>query len=234
MIKVEHTKTHVAIPQGKSMYHDVLVAPATLVLVPCKSGEALLFSLPNGFQYMLKLHYVDTLPHPVKWFIPIFISETEKIEVGDLSACYDCTTNEFVGIGTVEEIYENNIAWCSDHKERLNYQFICRKILSLPEHFSPQQLQMIVDGKLKDGGKVLIECEQSTVAAWAGPNMIRKHGSGIFGIKLNPHITIYPVEEKMVPLSEVRIIAEKAAKQAAFYGWYTPERFKEWFEQNVK
>lgn len=34
------------------------------------------------------------------------------------------------------------------------------KILALPEHFSPRHLQAIVDGKLKDGDKVLLEVEE--------------------------------------------------------------------------
>lgn len=38
----------------------------------------------------------------------------------------------------------------------------------------------------------------------------------------------------MYTRKEVKNISELAAKQAAFYGWYTPEVFKEWFEKHVK
>lgn len=214
MIKVEHTKTHQTNPLRSNTLAawentDVLVTDAKLVLVECTSIDGL-FNKYLGDPLVL---HDKKYGAGRKYYKPILISESEKIEVGD-----------WVYNEVSKEIYQFK-------ENHVSYE---KKILSLPEHFSPKQLQAIVDGKLKDGDKVLIECEQSTVAAWAGPNMIRKHGSGIFGIKLYPHITIYPIEEKTIPLSEVRIIAEKAAKQAAFYGWYTPERFKEWFEQNVK
>lgn len=243
MIKIEYTETHNIVvfetSAGKRT-KQVLVAPAKLVLVECNRGDAWFFKDKHG-----KLQHHDGYGHEKRqYFKPIFISETEKIEVGDLSACYDCTTNEFVGIGTVEEIYENNIAWCSDHKERLNYQFICRKILALSEHFSPQQLQMIVDGKLKDGDKVLIECEKSAYCEGCNKVGMRHCAHAdtcgypieFTKIKLNPHITIYPVEEKMYTKEEVIQLLDKCFGYCIQHSTGIDRNLdiNKWFEQNVK
>ncbi len=38
-----------------------------------------------------------------------------------------------------------------------------KKILALPEHFSPEQLQMIVESKLQDGDELMVECEKHTI-----------------------------------------------------------------------
>lgn len=135
-----------------------------------------------------------------KFLKPILISRTEKIEEGDWILT---KLNQIIKAG-------KNIV---DLKEGG-----CIKILALPEHFSPQQLQDIVDGKLKDGDKVLVECEIDEKQE--------------FKIKLNPHITIYPVKEKMVPVS---LLEEAFNLGLAFNGEKTEtETFNEWFEQNVK
>src|SRR5690606_33636935 len=109
---------------------------------------------------------------------PIIVSESEKIEAGD-----------WVYNEVSKEIYQFK-------ENHVSYEF---KILALPEHFSPQQLQDIVDGKLKEG-KCLVECETRILrpelgAIFEGPSGLEYLNDTI--IKLNPHITIYPVEEKM-------------------------------------
>lgn len=70
---------------------------------------------------------------------------------------------------------------------------------------------------------------------------MESHNKKSFKVKLNPHITIYSVEEKMVPVS----LLEKAFEAGSI--WYEtnedrikfgdhikPIDFNEWFEQNVK
>lgn len=42
------------------------------------------------------------------------------------------------------------------------------KVLAFPENFSQEQLKMIVDGKLKDGDDVLVECEYKSPGALTG------------------------------------------------------------------
>lgn len=82
-------------------------------------------------------------------FKPIIISETEKIEGGDW---YYANKTLFKAD---EKLYEGN------DPNTVKNQF---KILALPEHFSPKQLQAIVDGKLKDGDEVYVEC----IKQWIG------------------------------------------------------------------
>jgi hypothetical protein len=84
-----------------------------------------------------------------------------------------------------------------------------------PEHFSPQQLKDIVDGKLIENKKYTLECENKekkiTGTTWYGEE-ISKFITHYF-IKLNPYITIYPVqEERMIPLSLL--------KKAFDYGYW--------------
>ncbi len=106
---------------------------------------------------------------------------------------------------------------------------ICKKILALPEHFLSEQLQMIIDGKLKDGDRVLIEC-------YGAP--------GSYGIeRVNNHIILYPIEEKMMyTREEVRSFLRDAICAGLYItmderdGWgeIDDEGFENWFEQNVK
>lgn len=143
---------------------------------------------------------------------PILISSTEKIERNDKYFC-----NE--GIQTRFE---------TDYHYGEQY-----KVLALSEHFSSQQLQDIVDGKLKDGDRVLVECE----AIRMGGVYDTQTWTDYF-IKLNSsnHITLHKVEEKMYTestiigaLSEYRFYIDKSlGKEEKVLS------AKEWFEQNVK
>lgn len=79
------------------------------------------------------------------------------------------------------------------------------KILTLPEHFSPQQLQDIVDGKLKEN-KYLVEvdCGRNEQCSCESNNDCL-----LKVIKLNPHITIYPVEENKGDIIVPNVFNEK-------------------------
>lgn len=153
--------------------------------------------------------------------IPIIISETEKIEVGDWvyyqddNVIFKCEHPNLIGVGEY-------------------------KVLSLPEHFSPKHLQAIVDGKMKNGDKVLVECED-TYTEWTDAyslegTKMRKRPTKypIKTIKLNSsgHVTLHKAEEKMYTKEEVR----KLTKDAWVQGHYNPTtpEFEDWFEQNVK
>lgn len=134
------------------------------------------------------------------------------------------------------------------------------KILALPEHFSLEQLQMIVDGKLKHGDKVLVECEGtcSNCGTIHENSILCSSIDGFdykvepYQIKLNPHITIYPAEkqkctnkfcqmddfggcsckeEKMYTRLEVKIILHKFNNPQSNEDVF---RVNTWFEQNVK
>jgi hypothetical protein len=211
-IKIKNTKTH---PTDKATIGGIvgwtLVTDAELVLVECDSSKEANFWIKlNG-----------------KFLKPILISRTEKIEVGDW---YYFDGGEYKNLLQLEE--------------PMTYTEERYKVLALPEHFSPQQLQDIVGGKLKEG-KCLVECEELQFAtvkentSWIykghrfkingvhlelnkwrpedgkqfelcliGTEFQKSHGykytyiyekdliieTESTQIKLNPHITIYPVE----------------------------------------
>lgn len=232
MIKVEHTRIHVAIPNGKSMYHDVSVTDAELVLVDTKGKGQL---MP---------YHVKPISYTT-YYSPILISRTEKIEVDWKGWAY----KKDVKGQLFEHFYTTN-SWYDDAK----------KVLALPEHFSPEHLQMIVDGKLKDGDKVLVECikEKPTAMTYNGVNSRGDYlyycpkcgwGGSYMGIgqvhcykdecrettvKLNPHITIYSVEEKMYTREEVFSILQKFHDAPVYSGTDMSSYLHKWFEQNVK
>lgn len=77
---------------------------------------------------------------------PIIISETERIEMDDWVQLLDYFGNPFLG---GPQQWKGNGVLNNGHV----------KVLALPEHFSPKHLRDIVDGKMKDGDKLLVECE---------------------------------------------------------------------------
>lgn len=175
MIKVRHTFQH----QGN------VVCKGKLVLIKQDSDKG-----------------ISTIPiESIGWCKPIIISETEEIEVGgkylvELFAI----TNESNGLH-IEECKKLEDVWCNNfdivqqrHKDN------CKKILVLPEHFSPEQLQLIVDGKLKDGDEVMVECTQPNDTDKDGDcGKCTHYGNPCFctQVKFNQqnHITLLPVEK---------------------------------------
>lgn len=216
MTKIEHTKTHRIVnsknnfPNGQTIDYgtQVLVTDAELVLVECEEVKhAILHNIINKNG---------------KFYKPILISRTEKIKIEDwfLQTTYK-------GIFKCTKISDKYIHFDNDSFEPIEY---CHKILALPEHFSPQQLQDIVDSKLKEG-KCLVECEQLPLYSSSGKEFGAKEYAEKYQeykIKLNPHITIYSVEEKMYTRDEVNQVVIKYLTD------YSDLEWKEWFEQNVK
>jgi len=88
------------------------------------------------------------------YYKPIIISETEEIELRDWA--YEKEE------GTLFEVDEFGHAGLVRSKKNSFVLASCRKILALPEHFTPEQLQDIVDGKMKDGDTLLVGCVKST------------------------------------------------------------------------
>jgi hypothetical protein len=256
MIKIEHTKIHkdyTILHNGKSLidkHIEVLVTDAELVLVECKEVKnAILHNIINKGG---------------KFYKPILISRTEKIEVGDWA--YNLMTHRY---GRVLRIFNGNITIDNNQYEDTSSPNNFAKILALPEHFSPQSLQDIVDGKLKEG-KVVLECETVEIPPnrrkeeqhWEMAGLARqdgdmkdadKHtklarmyqqGESYNKIKLNPYITIYPVEKKMYTREEVIKEGNKLADhiQQLIRNTFGCDylynelkvKSKEWFEQYVK
>lgn len=180
-IKVKETK----IFEDELAHEDVLVVEAKLVLVPCKvEDKPILFRNSQGkFSLGIK--------EPVSMWNPLLVSETEKIYDGDWRIRLDVQSTDYEFLirchipssNIIKEVHRDNI-------EREIYKRPFYKVLALPKHFSLQQLQMIVDGKLKDGDKVLIECYNSC------PCQLDRCENLIYSIKLNSsnHITLYRID----------------------------------------
>jgi len=113
---------------------------------------------------------------------PIIISETEEIKVGDI--VYSSWSLPERSIFTVKEIKENQLTDTNNYYHPSSY---CKKVLVLPEQFSPKHLQAIVDGKLKDQDEVYVELNQT---GW----MDKVYG---YCIKLTDnHIKLFPVKKE--------------------------------------
>jgi hypothetical protein len=136
--------------------NSVQCSEAKLVLIRCMDEkEAIIFKGRNG-----KLS--------VSIYNPILISKTEEILEGDW--CY--YVNALGGGGIIYQAYKHpddtRMLYDDGTYNRTIGEGVtplegeCKKILALPEHFTPEQLQDIVDGKMKDGDKVMVECKQTT------------------------------------------------------------------------
>jgi hypothetical protein len=114
---------------------------------------------------------------------PIIISEAEAIEDGDFG--FDSLSREIIEVSG-KALYFN---------ERRTNDTDFWKILALPEHFSPEQLEDIVNGKLKDGDEVLVECENKYFEPDSSIHSNR--GWEVLAVKLNQsnHITMLPKGE---------------------------------------
>jgi translation initiation factor IF-1 len=214
-IKVEHTKQHSRpVVTESKMRKDIPVVEGKLVLVECNSTDALFNKYLGDPLVIHDRQYAAGR----KFYKPIIISETEKIEVGDW---YYDERNKLIKQLTYQDLMI--VPECGYFK-----------ILALPEHSSPEQLQTIVDGKLKDGDKVLVECEKQEqthlFVGFSKPHPI------IDVIKLNSsnHITLHKVEEKMYTKVEVLNILknwEKERKTA--YSYADVYGLEKWFKQNL-
>lgn len=241
MIRVSNVKEHSFkswkdLPEGKNKDFHPLVTNAKLVLIDCGNEANGNFWLNHdGETY--SIHSTDEGDRQYKALIkPMLVSEDEKIEVGDSYF----TTDGLSIIGGIRK--------CEDS----SYNFDnCYKVLALPEHFPQEYLQMIVDGKLNGGDNVLVECNQNS---FDSETEYLKCKSGTFpliefgySIKLNPHITIYSIGERMVPISlvekafdagkrsvEPTIRFEKYGDMEAYPSLDLKYTYEQWFEKNIK
>lgn len=253
MIKVKETRMYKVIQQyagcGEGLKNmkpiEVLVAEAKLVLIPLSVINDKEWIKSNGEHVV----FFEKSKDNYNMFKPILISEIEKIEGGDclypkqdkLPWNFLC---EFVRTSTIEEVkaaglqadsdaimvskWKQEDGYCSRLSPDLFY-----KVLALPEHFSPKHLQAIVDGKMKDGDKVLVETESLIIGQdnheliWSRDQYIKFNSSN--------HITLRKDEEKMYTREEVYQIYLAALSNYRMTldmkkSWDTDQ----WFEQNVK
>lgn len=162
------------------------VVEGEFMLVPSNSKDANLIKLPNGFQYELAIHYVDTMPHPVRWYKAVIISRTEQIDPGDKitdgKSIYKAPDIDgFIGL---------------------------YKILAMPEQIHQSQLHTLVTGKLKVGDKVALEVVEKR---WTDPECPIAVGGGMgYEVKLSPFITMHKTQERMFTLADIEAISKEA------------------------
>ncbi len=123
----------------------------------------------------------------MKLYKPVLVSESEKIEVGDWNYNTETLKLSQFNLGYKNPNYKNY-----------------KKILALPEHFPPEILKDIINGTLKDGDKVLVECETKTDEIGTMTSGDKAYNSYPI-IKLNSqgHITIHKPEPRLYTEDEV-------------------------------
>jgi hypothetical protein len=113
---------------------------------------------------------------------PIIISETERIEVGH--AIYHPLDKEVI-------IYTKEMA-AGPINNPAEYGY--KKVLALPENFSPKHLRAIVDNKMKNGSEVYVQCKRVGY----------QHMSADFvELDSNNYITLHKIEQKMYTKEEL-------------------------------
>ena len=75
----------------------------------------------------------------------------------------------------------------------------CDKVIAFPNHFSPKHLQAIVDGKLKDGDEVLVECQQIATYTTGEPCCITK-------LNKSSHIKLFRVNKEITWEDPIKIM----------------------------
>lgn len=191
----------------------------------------------------IKTIFINNLDNPfelVRDYDPInptIISKTENIALNDW----------FVVNGTIQQC----VGFLNDDIEASNglpYQrFACHKILAFRHQLSPKHIEAFTKGKIKDGDKVLVECERKPEPEYENIVITSRYDF----IKLNPqsHVTLIRLKKKMVSELKVRelvkIIQDKAEYNAhqdvgtghcftkkydAFLDAFDVEK---WFEENL-
>lgn len=235
-MKVNLVKEHKIIdPEYKTMIGGVIKTRSILVT----EGELILVEYPYNdfpnkagdicrFPYGLNIAGLDDMGYNL--IKPIFISRNENIEIGDWVFSLHSSIH-----GLIFQVTGDPQLWSLKGDDKPFY----KKIISLREYFAPEHLQMIVDGKLKHGDKVLIECEKHL--SFPSGKYHWERGEH-FRIKLNPQITIYPIEERMVPLSLVEnafytahyiTIEAISGNDYEFDSKHYENEKKKWFNDNL-
>jgi hypothetical protein len=158
---------------------------------------------------------------------PIIISEMEKIEVGDyvFQNNFEKTNPQIIKIETQHQ---------ADIANDKTGSYSKYKILVLPEQFSSKHLQAIVDGKMKENDKVLVEYQAMVDVGKLYED--KPNEADFYRIKLNSegHVTLHRDVEKMYTREELEEIATAWARYCRETDFLEAILFQEWFDQNVK
>lgn len=166
--------------KSEGKWVNAIIAEAKLVLVKLDKRT-------DEYRHWLKSFKITKEDGDL--YKPILISETEKPKDGD----------QILLKGQIQKAGRDGVKnW---EEASTYYKWPCFKTLALPEHFSPQQLQMIVDGKLKDGDKVLVECID--LCDYEGEEIWEITPNKVIKLNSSNHITLYPIEEKKYTIKEI-------------------------------
>jgi len=223
-IKVNNTQIYSRTNENTYDFTSVPVVEGRLVLIDISGSKVQIDSMQHKDAGTI---YITGRG----WAKPIIISETEKIEDG---------TDAYLNNAIVRATAGNRATKITELGGK--------KILALPEHFSPEQLQMIVDGRLKDGDKVLVECDGKPIypgcegyqcnhpldpVEYTCDNEKCANGcikeEFIEFIKLSPHISLYPIEEKMYTLDHFITELKRFGREHILTSQDIHE-FKKWFK----
>lgn len=209
---VQHTKWKMLVnPHPNDIPNTVPVVEGTFLLVEYDTSKLL-----KNDSEKLSILYINSVS-----VLPIIISETEKFDSDEPVLCLD-----EIEYGWEEAYLKNGRGegTCT----------LCRKILAMPEHFSPHHIQLILDGKLKSGDKVLLEC-QCYDERWTSLNTKVEY----YKVKNHPHIILHLLEsvEKAEPKMYTKEQMIWAYEQGVIDGC-DPDckdtNGEKWFETNVK
>jgi hypothetical protein len=154
------------------------------------------------------------------YFKPIIVSETESINDGDkvlVELPIGLCITEVTG---VESPYFITKAGGLTHPNTNP-----RKVIAMPKNISMETLQSILDGELKDGDEVFIECENISLKYDINDEFILK--------TINNHIKIIK-KEKTYTAKQVRFLILKYNLDHPQINPHGGNEVGEWCENNIK
>ena len=213
-----------------------IVAKGKLILVPIKGEDA--FNDPNIKNYVISGELGGRLHRNIPNFglgnyhKPIIISETEEIKKHEDKILYkDKILKVSKNRGLYLSVYE-----FSEIDIRTD---LTKKIIALPEQLSPKTIQDIIEGKIKNGDEIYLECEtfpvnnlgnEITIASedlktfrFDGREIIIKDGRdivkscGLKRIKLTPDGYITLVEKQKVVDCWDDVISKSGVSSSDYY-----------------
>jgi len=193
-IKAKVTRRLRESPDGKALppNEQVLVADGKLLLVDQRG-------------YTTTCYFKDfvggNITHPLLWFAPIIISETEKIEVGDWVVYGNAKRSNHLLKQVADEReadHYNQMGRLMDDIRRKSPTVTVwsAKVLALPENFSNEQLQAIIDEKLKDQQELMIECTG------------HEYNGYVYQYPIKSPLTLYPTVATKVSIDQFNTIAD--------------------------
>lgn len=206
--------------KGNGKWNEIHAAEGKHILVRCEPKEAKFFKYQHTQTDAIYLLPPNSIVKGLVFYhSPIIISETEKLEVGDAWINLKDST---LGIHYSATEYDVNYI----NERSLSH---CKKIIVLPEQYSPEHLQQWVDGKIKENDKVLVECTSEYFPS---------QGNGTKGfisnrIKLDPqgHVIIHEMIEEQKTYNESEVLDMLAAYSVCPSDYTVDETKKEFPHQ---